>query len=149
MRHDRKPEVHEVGRRVRERAQLVEAGKRCALQQVVDDAASGTAAACPQADGEGADFRDGFAQRRQFGAGDDFVILHADDEAVRVHLDLFELAREQVPFGKMFVDEFVDRIRVGGRADAKRDRRIADAPCARNEPRSLRTANDRSPNHLR
>src|SRR5689334_3741401 len=129
VRHDRKPEVNEVRRRVREGAQLLEPCDRGAPYQLVDDASADATAACFTADGKRTDFRDGTAEGRQFCARNDFVILHRDDEAVRVDADLVELARKQVAFGKVLVDELVDRIGIVGRGVAQRDRCVADAPC--------------------
>jgi hypothetical protein len=120
---------------VREGAQLLEPCDRGAPYQLVDDASADATAACFTADGKRTDFRDGSAERRQFCARNDFVILHRDDEAVRVDADLVELARKQVAFGKVLVDELVDRIGIVGRGVAQSDRCVADAPCPNPESR--------------
>src|SRR3954469_9459731 len=80
MRHDRKPEVHEVAWRVREGAELLVAGCARAPIELVDDAAADAAAARFTADGKRAHFRDGAAQRRKLRAREHFAVLHGDDE---------------------------------------------------------------------
>src|SRR5258705_6308732 len=114
VRNDREPEVDEVAGRVREGAQLLEAGRFRAAHELVHDAAADAAAPCLAADDHRPDFRDRAAQGRQLRAREDLVILDRDDEAERVDENLAKGARQQVTFRQVLVDQLVDRVGLGG-----------------------------------
>src|SRR5687767_11466511 len=75
VRHHRKAKLHEIGRRVREGAQLLEAGNRRPRHELVDQLAAEPEAARLLAGHQRADFADVAAERRQLGAGDDAIVL--------------------------------------------------------------------------
>ena len=114
--------------RVREGAQLVEAGSRPATHELVDDSPADATVSSFAADDHGSHLGDRAAQRRELRARQHVVILNGDHEAMHVDQDFPQLARKQVPFGEVFVNQLVDRIRFMRARGPNRDRRIRDMP---------------------
>jgi len=82
-----------------------------------------------------ADFRDRPAQRRQFGARDHGRPLQRDNEAMRVPCDFVAIARQQVSFGQMILNQAVHGISLASGRGAEQHRCVANSRCP-----GLRTA---------
>ena len=108
---------------MREGAQLLEAGDRRPLHQLVDQLAAEPDAARVLADDERAHLADITAERCELGAGDDAIVLARDDEAMRVDGDLAAVARKQVTLGQMRRDQRVDGVRIVGHGGCEGRRR--------------------------
>ena len=112
VRHDREAHLDEVARRVRERAELVEAFAPRAPPQLVDEHRADAAAAGLRVDGQRAHLGDLRAERRQLGAADDRPAAHRDDESRGVQRELVERPRQQMAFVEVRGDERVQRRRL-------------------------------------
>jgi len=97
---------------MRERAELFEPGGRRAAHELVDDPPSDATPPRLAGDHHRPHFSDGVTERSQFGACEDLVFLHGDDEAVRVHQNFVQFARQEMALGEVLVDQFVNGVSI-------------------------------------
>src|SRR5262249_45772240 len=121
MRDDREAHVDEVARRVRERAQLLEALAARPAPQFVDDRDADACTARLRVDGERSHLGHVRTERGQLGAADDLPRPDGDDEAIRANRELAERSRQQVPLLQVRLDQCVQLLRIGGLAGAQGD----------------------------
>src|SRR5687767_9054196 len=122
MRNDGETELHEIGRYVGERTELVETGCRRATDQLVDQLTPCADRPRFLGDNQGTHLRNRAAQLRKISARHNAVAISGDDETMRVDDDLAEIPWQETALVDVIVDQRVDRLRIrgGGRADHQR-----------------------------
>lgn len=113
VRHDREPHSHEVARLVCKGAERFESLPPPARSKLFHELPPDPQPPCGAIHDERANLGDLAAERRQLGTPDDRMLPDRHDEASCVPGELVEMTRQEVSFGRVCLDERIQRLGIG------------------------------------